>query len=133
MAISSNQGGYSILIFWVKNMGRLTNKKLISMLFPVLKKAIKDIPELDEKDYYGHPAKWITIDGFKVVYIEREKGYLTVSVSMPLKGRYDHATVSAIIKDGKVYYGYSKEFTGLGNGFYADLDENGNIVKLEWD
>ncbi|MHA1832369.1 MAG: hypothetical protein ACTSV7_00120 [Candidatus Baldrarchaeia archaeon] len=113
---------------------RLTNKRIISKLFPVLKKAIENVPELNEKDYYGHPAKWTEMDGFNVVYIERD-GHLTVSVSMPLEGTYDHATVSAIIdKDkGKVYYCYSKEYRGLGNGFYADLDENGNIIKSEWD
>ena len=114
-------------------MERLTNKRLISMLFPALKKAISDVPELDEKDYYGHPAKWTAIDGFQVVYIQRED-ILTVSVTKHLAGKYDHATVSAIIKNGKVVgYGYSKEYRGLGNGFYADLDENGNIIRSEWD
>ena len=114
-------------------MERLTNKRLISMLFPVLKKAISDVPELDERDHYGHPAKWTAIDGFQVVYIQRED-ILTVSVTKHLAGKYDHATVSAIIKNGKVVgYGYSKEYRGLGNGFYAELDENGNIIRSEWD
>lgn len=115
-------------------MKRLTNKRLISMLFPVLKKAIRDIPELDEKDYYGHPSKRMTIDGFSVIYTKYEDRYVTVSVSMPLKGKYDHATVSATIRNGKLSgFGYSKEYRGLGNGFYAELDENGNIIKSEWD
>jgi len=111
---------------------RLTNKRIISILFPVLKKAIKDIPELDERDFYGHPSKRRTVDGFNVVYTEYGKEII-VSVSMSLKGRFDHATVSATINNGKVFYGYAKEFRGLGNGFYADLDEDGNIVRSEWD
>jgi len=112
---------------------RLTNKRIISTLFPVLKRAIKNIPELDEKDYYGHPSKEIVIEGFRVIYTKYEDRYVTVEVIMSLEGRYDHATVSAIIQNGKVSYGYSKEFRGLGNGFYAELDENGKIVKSEWD
>ena len=113
-------------------MERLTNKRLISMLFPILKKALHEIPKLDERDFYGHPAKWTVIDGFQVVYIQRGDR-LEVSVTKHLMGRYDHATVSAIITNGKIYYGYSKEYRGLGNGFYADLDENGNIIRSEWD
>jgi len=111
----------------------MTNKKIISILFPILKKAVKNIPELTETDFYGHPSKQMVIDGFKVFYTEYEKNYVTVAVTMPLRGRYDHATVSATINNGVVSYGYSKEFTGLGNGFYADLDENGNIIRSEWD
>jgi hypothetical protein len=113
---------------------RLTNKAIISELFPILKKATSNVPPLTEKDYYGNPRKEVIIDNHRVIYTEFEKGYVVVSVVKPLSGRYDHATVSAIIRDGKVAgYEYAKEFRGLGNGFYAELDENGRIIKSEWD
>jgi len=112
---------------------RLTNKRIISRLFPILKKAIKNIPELDERDYYGHLSKRIQIEGYTVIYTNYED-YIVVAVTMLLTGKYDHATVSATIKNGRVIgYGYAKEFTGLGNGFYALLDENGKIIESEWD
>jgi len=30
-------------------------------------------------------------------------------------------------------FGYEKEFTGMGNGFYADVSFDGKIIKSEWD
>jgi len=116
-------------------MQRLTNKRIIAVLFPILKVALEKVPKrFTKKDYYGHLYDKKVINNHTVCYTKWDDSYITVEVVMPLEGRYDHATVSAIIQNGKVTaYGYAKEFAGLGNGFYADLDENGNIIKSEWD
>jgi hypothetical protein len=90
--------------------------------------------QFDAKDFYGHPYSETVIDGHRVVYTEWSRDQITVEVVMPLEGKFDHATVCAVIRNGEVIsYEYAKEFRGLGNGFYAELDENGKIIKSEWD
>ena len=115
---------------------RITNKQIIKKLLPYLKEAIKrkDV-KLTKRDFYGHPLYeeyisdeqfgeihiiWISFDGVKVI-----------EVTVPLKGKYDQATLSW--REGENCFGYAKEFTGLGNGYYADVDCNGKIIRGEWD
>jgi len=118
-------------------MEKMTNKRIIATLLPILKKALQNIPELDEKSFYGKPCKNTTIDGYDVYYEKPFENHILVSVTMRLEGKFDHATVTALIhyfNGGKLTaYSYEKEFRGLGNGFYARLDAQGNIIKSEWD
>jgi hypothetical protein len=119
-------------------MEKMTNKRIIAALMPILKKALQNIPKLDEKSFYGKPCKNTTIDGYDVYYEKPFENHISVSVTMRfLEGKFDHATVTALIhyfNGGKLTaYSYEKEFRGLGNGFYARLDAQGNIIKSEWD
>jgi len=88
-------------------------------------------------DYYGNPCDDAYIDGFHVIYKKwRGTKIITVSVVKSLHGKYDCAMLSAVL-DGNTLavkqYEYSKEYSGMGNGYYAIVDENGEIIRDEWD
>lgn len=117
---------------------RLTNKRIIAELMPIVKSELnKDYFNFtfDKRDYYNRPIKAKYIGEYPVRWIDLGD-YLILEVTKPLKGKYDHATISVAIptsSNKKPFFSYRKEYTGMGNGFYADLDENGNIIKSEWD
>ena len=113
---------------------RKTNKKIIGELFPTLRWALVQNVEFEKQDYYGKLYKEVQKDGFPVRWTRIGDGATLVKVTMPLRGKYDHATVAATVySDGKTEFSYSKEFTGKGNGYYALLNENEKIIKGEWD
>ena len=96
-------------------MKRLTNKLIIKELLPQLNKGFQDWKE----------------GGMNTEDLEYSR---FLAVTKLLQGRYDNATLSATIVDGKIIsISYSKEYTGMGNGYYASVDNNGNIIKGEWD
>jgi len=131
-------------------MERLTNKKIIDELLPIMKEAIKktDEIEFDDHDWVGHPLHLEYKNDITISWTKYEKEIL-VAVNKPLKGRYDHADLGVRIATEDVKYGdkiyhkgesidegtfcYSKEYSGMGNGFYAIVDNNGKIIKSEWD
>ena len=112
---------------------RMTNKRIIKKLLPILKEAIKE--KLDwstaQLDYYKHPSIIYYKDGIEVRHTKYGEKKIITEVIMPLKGKYDHATLS--YQTGWDGFGYEKEFTGMGNGFYADVSFDGKIIKSEWD
>ncbi len=112
---------------------RITNRSLIRELLPVLEQAIarKDEVKLDHKSYYGHPCSVTYINGLRIDYTDYE-GTLYVEVTKTLHGKYDHATL-AWHSAKPDFYGYSKEYTGMGNGYYADVSKEGEIIRGEWD
>ena len=116
----------------MKRNTRLTNKWIIEELFPILQWALTQEVEFENKDFYGHPYKQIQKNGFPIRWTRYEDGVI-ITVTMQLSGKYDHATVDALLRGGKIEFSYSKEFTGMGNGYYAELDEKGKIIKGEWD
>ncbi|MCM8804234.1 MAG: hypothetical protein NC833_03150 [Candidatus Omnitrophica bacterium] len=113
----------------------LTNQKLISELLPLLKERIKTIPPLIDKDYYNHPCYYTRDEqGRAIRYTSYGKEDIIVEVTKSLEGRYSTATCSALLKKGNIKgYFFAKELKGLGNGFYAMLNEKGKIIKSEWD
>ena len=116
----------------MKRNTRLTTKWIIGELFPILQWALTQEVEFEKRDYYNHLYKEILKDRFFVRWTQYD-GATLVEVTMPLHGKYDHATVDALLRGGKIEFSYSKEFTGMGNGYYAELDEKGKIIKGEWD
>ena len=114
---------------------QMNNKEIISRLFPVLKEAIENMPSKTEfePDYYEHPHV-VKHSGKILICCTDYQEAIIIEATMPFqKGKYSHATVSAKLKDGKITYGYSKEFKVMGNGYYADLDDTGSIIRAEWD
>ncbi len=96
-------------------MNRLTNKRIIDELLPQLRRHFQLWGEA------GMQTDGLTYGKF-------------LSVTKYLEGKYDHADLSAKIEDGKIVgIFYSKEYTGCGNGYYAKVDDNGNIIAGEWD
>ena len=121
-------------------MEKLTNKKLIEKLLPIaikygFKYALGGIT-LNRKDYYGHNSYKEEIDENITVCLTDYDTEIFVEAYHKLNGKYDKATVTVIIdlknKDIKGL-GFRKTLRGLGNGFYADIDFNGNIIKDEFD
>ena len=115
---------------------RLTNKRIIAELMPILlKRAIakRQNVTLDEKDFYNHPCHIEYEHGIKIKWSKFAHGEEIISVTKPLTGKFDHATISATFREGIVSFRYEKEFTGMGNGYYADLDANGKFIRAEWD
>jgi len=118
-------------------MERLTNKKLIKMLLPYMREAKEQEVKMDDVDYYKHPfheeAKYDEKNR-KVIYVRwtQYNDETMIEVYTHLEGKYDLVELSYSPKD-ETGYGYSKEYRGMGNGFYADVDLNGNITKSEWD
>jgi len=116
-----------------------TNKNLIEEIFPVVKEAVnrwqKGKIKLDSKDYYERKQhlEWVG-DFIRLVWAEYKGSEIIISAARELEqGKYDFATVTARLNNGQVSFGYAKEFRGKGNGFYADLDNTGQIKKSEWD
>jgi hypothetical protein len=121
-------------------MKRLTNRVLISQLLPVLKREIQKTVKIDEKDYDGQDCKRYYVDEYLVVWtrwdrFETSRDVTILTVIMRLNGKFDEAKLSAIKQNGKWgdTFHYAKEWRGLGNGFYAEVDANGHIIKGEWD
>ncbi|GEM_PF-7095891 len=68
------------------------------------------------------------------------KGHIRVEVTLLLDwGKYDGLTVGWSRwqdKNGEMRetWGFQKEFRGMGNGYYADIDpRTGRIIRGEWD
>ena len=135
---------------------RLTNKVLIEDLLPRLKQFYKEFKEnrnsfkFTKNPHYDFLwyKKEVYENDVRYLYVieDREDFYLMdVSRELPKNSKFEFATVLLRIykKDFDIYYskhhkryicGYQKEWKGLGNGFYADLDfETGKILFSEWD
>lgn len=116
---------------------RLTNRKIIDELLPILKKNInKEIPKLDQVSYYDHSYHREQIkDNITIKWIEYESDYhlfLQVIKTIP-SGKYDQAILGTNLEDNKDAFSYQKEYRGMGNGFYATIDKDGKILNSEWD
>lgn len=111
---------------------RLTNKKIIQELLPILQDCIKREKDIqyDRTDYYGHPHH-VEYKGDIQCSWTKYGNDVIITVFKPLKGKYDGATLHYRVGDNG--YGYSKEYTGMGNGFYADVSFDGKIIRSEWD
>jgi len=116
-------------------MKRLTNRQIIAELLPVMKKARERWEQGEIKftslDYYKHPCYVEGFYGGEVRFTKYGENFIVISVTKYLQGKYDHATLN--YKIGNDGYGYEKEYTGMGNGFYADVDFSGKIIRSEWD
>ena len=115
---------------------RLTNKRIIAELMPILlKRAIakRQNVTLDEKDFYNRPCHIEYEHGIKIKWSKFAHGAEIISVTKPLTGKFDHATISATFQEGVVSFHCEKEFTGMGNGYYAELDANGKNIRVELD
>jgi hypothetical protein len=121
-------------------MEKLTNKKLIEKLLPIAMKysfkyALGGI-ELNDVDYYGHNSYREQIDDNITVYFTNYDSEIFIEACYKLTGKYDEAAVTLVIdvknKDIKGL-GFRKTLRGLGNGYYADIDFTGNIIKSEYD
>lgn len=96
-------------------MIRLTNKRIIDELLPRL-------------EHRFHIWKQSGMDRDALTYNK------FLSVTKYMEGKYDHADLSATIENGQIIaIHYAKEYTGCGNGYYAKVDNAGNIIAGEWD
>lgn len=113
---------------------RYTNRKLIDILLTLIKEREKrDIPEFDDKDYYGNPTYTDRIEpGLWVKWTKYDKE-IVLEATILLIGKYDHATLNKRIPQTGPNYYYAKEYTGTGNGFYAEISPEGKIINFEWD
>ncbi len=129
-------------------MKKLSNNQIIQKLLPYLKTGIEKLKnnqiEFNEKDYYGHPCYEEYFENGEIIlrYTDYDERIIIEAVMIFERGKYGHATLEAqFIKETKevlktksgTVYGFAKEFRGKGNGYYADVDENGKIIRREWD
>ncbi len=117
---------------------RWTNKRIVEELFPVVQRAVRMVRqgkiEFKDRDAKGKPFAEKVMDKYTVRFWEFEPGHYVIEAYMFFpRGRYDYAAVNANVRPDGVFYGYWKEFRGLGHGYYAELDEEGRIVRAEWD
>jgi len=124
---------------------RLTNRKIIDELLPILRKAVSCfLSNLDSLDWEA--PSWQTgikriaeevIDGHIVEFLDfGDQIHISAMKSFD-RGRFDYAQLTAVVScsDNRVSpeLRFAKEFKGMGNGFYAKVDWNGKIIYGEWD
>lgn len=124
---------------------KFTNKQLIKLLLPAINRAIEELPAITfrQTDYYGHKyheKHYHDLNVF-VRYTDFEDRIL-IEVWIPLQGKYSNATLytyylkneNTLKRTSKgAVYGFSKEYAGLGNGYYADVMPDGTIIVSEYD
>jgi hypothetical protein len=109
----------------------MTNKKIISILLPVLRKALAEATG-GKVGEFGDVG-WIEvkrIDEGELVYIGATLHFYD--------GKYDCATLATKVRkyDNTPvvdWLGYEKTFRGAMNGYFASVDWNGRILESEWD
>jgi hypothetical protein len=111
---------------------RLTNKRIIGILLPILRKAIEgEIPE-------GRIGELGDIGWLEVKRIdEGELVYFGATLHFYL-GKFGRATLATKVRksDNTLaadWLGYEKTFRGTMNGYFASVDWNGRILDNEWD
>ncbi len=124
---------------------RITNKKLIGELLPVLKEAIKEFNEgnisftktdIEGNLYYKRDnTEWIK---YTDKYINMYYPYdIFIKVYKKLDdGIFDYAAVDVDISTENLAepsFRFQKFYRGSGRGFYADIDENGKTINGVWD
>ena len=111
---------------------RLTNKKIIGVLLPILKKALAgELPD-------GKVGELGDIGWLKVERIEEgELIYVGVTLNF-YDGKYGRATLATKVRKSDNtpvadWLGYEKTLRGTANGFFASVDWSGRILDREWD
>lgn len=131
---------------------RLTNKRIIEKLLPLLKKYLKEFQagkySLDDFDWWNGERYFHEKHEDHDLWIhDVDNKYFWLGVSMNLDGKYENASLD--VKVGKytkkilpVYEKdyekpialFAKYIRGTGNGYFADVDlETGKILEGEWD
>jgi hypothetical protein len=111
---------------------RLTNKKIIGILLPVLKRAISgELP--DGKVGELGDIGWLKIERID----EGELVYIGVTLYF-YDGKYGRATLATKVRKSDNtplldWLGYEKTLRGTMNGYFASVDWNGRILESEWD
>jgi hypothetical protein len=110
---------------------RLTNKKIISILLPILRKAIDgEVPEgkIGELGDIG----WLEVERID----EGELVYIGATLRF-YDGKYGRATLATKMRKSDNtpldWLGYEKTFRGAMDGYFASVDWNGRILESEWD
>jgi hypothetical protein len=113
--------------------GRLTNKKIISVLFPILCRAIEgEIPE-------GKVGEFGDIGWIEVERIDEGETVCSIGATLHFYGgKYGRATLFTKLRKSDNapvvdWLGYEKTFRGTMNGFFATVDWSGRILDSEWD
>jgi hypothetical protein len=112
--------------------GRLTNKKIISVLLPILCRAIEgEIPE-------GEVGEFGDIGWIEVERIDEGELYIYIGVTLHFYGgKYGRATLSTKVRKDNTpavdWLCYEKTFRGTMNGYFASVGWSGRILDSEWD
>jgi len=116
-------------------MKRLTNKQIINMLLPYMESAKKQKVTFQQGIDHPYCRQTVYDENNKVAifkdWAEYDKNHVVITVFIMLPGKYSSASLSWQI--GAKGYGYAKELRGLGNGYYADVDFSGKIIRSECD
>jgi hypothetical protein len=110
---------------------RLTNKKIIGILLPVMKKALAgELP--DGKVGEVGDIGWLEIERID----EGELVYVGATLNF-YGGKYGRATLATKVRKSDntplETLGYEKTSRGTMNGYFASVDWNGRILDSEWD
>jgi len=109
---------------------RMTNKKIISILLPVLRKAL--VEATDGKVGELGDIGWLEVERID----EGELIYVGVTLNF-YDGKYGRATLATKVRKSDNqpldWLGYEKTFRGTMNGYFASVNWNGRILDSEWD
>ncbi|MHC1635186.1 MAG: hypothetical protein ACXQTS_00990 [Candidatus Methanospirareceae archaeon] len=112
---------------------RMTNKRIVEELFPVLERAVRETRwiSFNRRDEYGHPyfyrrrgskeIRWTRYEGDGVTFVE---------VTMAISGKYDRATLLAAMVGREVVEHMLIKENKRGESYYGILDENKNVISL---
>jgi hypothetical protein len=110
---------------------RVTNKRIIGILLPVLKKAIAEATPDGKVGELGDIG-WIEVERID----EGELIYVGATLRFYV-GKYGRATLATKVRKSDntplEMLGYEKTFRGTMNGYFASVDWNGRILDSEWD
>jgi hypothetical protein len=109
----------------------MTNKKIISILLPVLRKALTEAT--DGKVGELGDIGWLEVERID----EGELIYVGVTLNF-YEGKYGRATLATKVRKSDNtpvvdWLIYEKTFRGAMNGYFASVDWNGHILDDEWD
>jgi hypothetical protein len=110
---------------------RMTNKKIISILLPVLRKVLAEATPDGEVGELGDIG-WLKVERID----EGELVYVAVTLHF-YEGKYGRATLATKVRKSDntplEWLGYEKTFRGAMNGYFASVDWSGRILGSEWD
>jgi hypothetical protein len=108
----------------------MTNKKIISILLPVLRKAL--VEATDGKVGGLGDIGWLEVERID----EGELIYVGVTLNF-YDGKYGRATLATKVRKSDNqpldWLVYEKTFRETMNGYFASVDWNGRILDSEWD
>ncbi len=111
---------------------KVTNKELFKMLMPYLKIGMANINcKMDGK--YKRDDYW-TGDGKNITVIITDLGGVRMVEAYTLLDSGSYSSASLTYQQGLDGYGFMKQLRNReAHGYYADVDENGKVIRSEDD